>query len=109
MTEQEPRQNGETTAALLAAAEAHYQDMIVDFLALKQRVRERNDLSETEIRRVIVGFGRAIQTLFDERKKVEQQAERESGALATGEIDFDAARAEIGRRLARLRDPERTG
>ena len=45
-------------------------------------------------------LGRAHET---ERKFNEWQR-RQSGALADGEIDFDAVRDEIGRRLDRLRD-----
>lgn len=45
-----------------------------------------------------------LQLVLEERSKVAKLAKQESGAGGGYALDFDAARAEIGRRLACLRD-----
>ncbi|MCI2398643.1 hypothetical protein [Aliiroseovarius subalbicans] len=47
---------------------------------------------------------KAMQSLFDERKRVDQARGTAPGNTAGRELDLVAARDEIGRRLARLRD-----
>lgn len=42
--------------------------------------------------------------VMDERGKVEKLRKQVAGAVGTGTLDLSAARDEIGRRLARLRD-----
>lgn len=47
----------------------------------------------------------ALQLFMDERTRVEKLRKQVAGAAGGGcSLDFDAARDEIGRRLARLRD-----
>lgn len=46
----------------------------------------------------------AFQLAMDERTRVEKLRKEDSGAGNGRAFDFDAARVEIGRRLARLRD-----
>lgn len=45
----------------------------------------------------------AFQMVIDERDRVEKYRKEESGIVHHYALDFDAARDEIGRRLARLR------
>ena len=46
----------------------------------------------------------AFQLAMDERTRVEKLRKDDNGAVNGHAFDFDAARVEIGRRLARLRD-----
>lgn len=46
----------------------------------------------------------ALQLVLNERANVEKLRKLESGIVHDYALDFDAARDEIGRRLARLRD-----
>lgn len=46
----------------------------------------------------------AIEWVMDERNRVEKSRKSVVGALGSGDLDFSAARDEIGRRLAVLRD-----
>ncbi len=46
----------------------------------------------------------ALQLFIEERGRVEKLRKQVAGAVGTGGLDFDVARDEIGRRLARLRD-----
>lgn len=46
----------------------------------------------------------ALQLFIEERNRVEKLRKQTAGAVGGGSLDLDAARDEIGRRLARLRD-----
>jgi len=46
----------------------------------------------------------AFQTLMEERTRVEKLRKQVAGTVGTGGLDLDAARDEIGRRLACLRN-----
>lgn len=46
----------------------------------------------------------AFRTLMSERERVDKLRTQIAGVAGSCELDFDAARDEIGRRLARLRD-----
>ncbi|MEZ5754399.1 MAG: hypothetical protein R3D90_06430 [Paracoccaceae bacterium] len=46
----------------------------------------------------------ALAVLMDERVKVDKLRNQVAGVVGERALDLDAARAEIGRRLARLRD-----
>ena len=48
----------------------------------------------------------AFQLVQEERGRFEKRCKQVAGAIGTGTIDLHAARDEIGRRLARLRDAE---
>lgn len=52
----------------------------------------------------IKGLKTAVHLAIEEGNRVEKLRKQVAGAVGTGEFDLDAARDEIGRRLARLRD-----
>lgn len=52
----------------------------------------------------IKGLKTAVHLAIEEGNRVEKLRKQVAGSVGTGEIDLDAARDEIGRRLARLRD-----
>lgn len=90
-------------ADLLAEAEAHYEDALEAVRALKARLAEGAEPPSAEISRIAQDYRRATQTLFDERKRLDDQRKREAGVVHDYALDLDAARAEIGRKLDRLR------
>lgn len=92
-----------TAEAILARAEEHYIAVLEDLDAVRLYYKDRSELSEAELKRVLTEYRRATQTLFDERKRLEDFRKRQSGIVHDYAIDFDAARSEIGRRLDRLR------
>lgn len=51
---------------------------------------------------------KAVQNIFDERKRLEQSGKNISNGQGGAELDLVASRDEIGRRLACLRDAQRT-
>lgn len=52
---------------------------------------------------------RAMQTVFEERKRLEQSGSNAFGGAGSGALDLAEARDEIGRRLACLRDARGAG
>ncbi|WP_422073667.1 hypothetical protein [Tranquillimonas rosea] len=93
----------EGARSLLVEAEAHYREALEDFLAVKLYLKDRDDLAEAEIKQKAAEYRRATQTLFDERKRLEDHLKRLEGIAREYALDFDAVRAEIGGRLDRLR------
>lgn len=91
------------SATLLGEAEQHYAGALEDMMVMRRYFRDRTDISEAEIKRVSGNYIRATQTLFDERKKVEELSRRNAGIHHDHAIDFDSVRSEIGGLLDRLR------
>ncbi|WP_099823911.1 hypothetical protein [Oceaniglobus indicus] len=92
-----------TSHSLLREAQAHYAAALEDMVTLRQYLKDADILPEVEMKRVIGNYARATQTLFDERKKLEELDKRNKGIVHEHAIDFDALRVEIGSRLDRLR------
>jgi hypothetical protein len=55
-------------------------------------------------RRAVVELQMALAVVLDERVKVDRLRNEIAGVVGGRALDLDAARVEIGRRLARLRD-----
>ena len=55
----------------------------------------------------IKGLKAAVHLAIEEGNRVEKLRKQVAGSVGTGSLDMDAARDEIGRRLARLRDAGR--
>ena len=103
MTSDTPSDHEGRPADLLAAAEAHYEDALEAVRALTARLAEGAEPPAAEISRIAQDYRRATQTLFDERKRLDDQRRREAGVVHDYALDLDAARAEIGRKLDLLR------
>jgi hypothetical protein len=88
---------------ILAEAEMHYRRTI---RALNQIIEEvaagRMDRVK-ELKGALADLGRATQTAFDERARVEKRIRTETGIIHDYALDLADARSEIGRRLDRLR------
>lgn len=97
---------GETEPeALLRASEELYRDIALELAQATQRLRE-GELGEVKAAvKAVKDLREAFQIVMDERTRVDKLRKQVAGvAGGAGELDFAAARAEIGRRLARLRD-----
>lgn len=92
-----------TAAGMLEVAKAHYEDALEAMQIVKLYLKEGTDLPAVEIARAAADFRKATQTLFDERKRLEEQRRKEAGVVLDFGLDFDMARDEIGGRLDRLR------
>lgn len=89
---------------LVAEAMGLLDEIVVEIHTAMNRVRagELGDLKDGV--RVIRDLRSALQLVFEERAKVAKLSEDGSGGCGERALDLDAARVEIGRRLALLRD-----
>ena len=98
---------GEEAPALLVATEAYLTDAMNDLTDAIAAVR-LGQLSEAKAAIVAVrDLKQAFFALMEERSRVEKRLKQAAGDVGTGSLDLDAARDEIGRRLACLRDAGR--
>lgn len=70
---------------------------------LERLQASRGDGSERALR-AVRDLQAALAVLVDERVKIDRLRNETAGVVGERALDLDAARAEIGRRLARLRD-----
>ena len=95
---------GDRPPALLEATEHLLKDAAEDLASVIASVREGN-LAEAKAAMLAVrDLKQAFHTLMEERTRVEKLRKHIAGDVGTGSLDLDAARVEIGRRLACLRD-----
>lgn len=92
--------------ALLRATEEYYHEIALELATATRRLRD-GELGEVKAAAQAVKDLRvAFQMVMDERTRVDKLRKQVAGVAGGhgGELDFTAARAEIGRRLACLRD-----
>lgn len=103
MTEDTPNGEGLSAVRVLEIANNHF-DRALDEL---DKNLTKMDLAEkagaTELAKAIQDTRKATQILFEERVKVDQFRKKTTGVAYDYAIDLDAARDEVGRRLALLR------
>lgn len=91
-------------ADLLAETEVLYREIAGELAAVMDRVR-RGEIGEAKAaQQAVRDLRAAFQMVMDERIRVEKLRKQVAGVVRDHALDFDAARDEIGRRLARLRD-----
>ncbi len=71
--------------------------------AISEKIRKQELDALPDMPKAAAGVTAATRQLLAERTRVYEQQKRHSGIVHDFAIDFDGARAEIGRRLARLR------
>ena len=98
-----PSQDGGNADRDLTAAEAHLSETLASLEDLKRSLKEGDLVQPEGIRRAVSDYSRAVQTIFDERKRLEDKRKRAAGVVHEFALDFAAARDEIGRRLDSLR------
>lgn len=96
---------GESSSVdLMEATEQLYRDAAEGLFATLQGVRA-GDLGEVKaVVAAVKDLKAAFNLALEERNKIEKLRKQVAGSVGSGHLDFDAARDEIGRRLARLRD-----
>ena len=93
-----------TSAELLAHTETWLREA-AEQLAVTVETIKAGDLGRAkEAVDCIKGLKSAVQMALDEGNRVEKLRKNIAGGAASGALDLDAARDEIGRRLACLRD-----
>lgn len=95
--------------AILLIAEKHFGRMLrrAEEIIAMLEVDDSGVSKEAAVR--IRDLGKAMQTTLDERAKLEKLRKNTAGIVHEYALDFDAARDEVGRRMARLRDAASAG
>lgn len=89
---------------LLATTETIYRDAAIE-LARAVKAARTDAAGETKaVIQAVRDMKSAFQSVMDERTRVEKLRNQTAGVIGESILDLDAARDEIGRRLARLRD-----
>jgi len=94
----------ETPKDLLSETEEHCRDTAATLWALMRRVKQGEFEAVKGVGQATKDLRAAFQTVMEERARLERLCKQGATAAGEGALDLDAARAEIGRRLARLRD-----
>lgn len=109
MTVISPLVGEQAAQEILVAAEAHYHRTVVKLSEIIEDVVAGQMDRTKELKGALSDLGRASQTAFDERAKVEKRIRAEAGIINDYALDMAEARSEIERRLARIRDAAGAG
>lgn len=94
---------GPLAGDLLEATEDLYREIAEELAEAMQGVR-RGELKEAKLAaQAVKDLRTAFQMVMDERTRVEKLRKQVAGVAGAADLDLEAARSEIGRRLARLR------
>ena len=89
--------------SLISGTEQVYEDIAAELFAALGRIRE-GDLDPKGATHTVRELRQFLNLVLEERARLVKLNKQESGVAHDYALDFDAARAEIGRRLACLRD-----
>ena len=89
---------------LLEETEELYRDIAGELALAMKGVRQGEVKEAKAAAQAVKDLRTAFQMVMEERARVEKLRRQVAGVGAGSELDLDAARAEIGRRLACLRD-----
>lgn len=89
---------------LLEETEELYRDIAGELALAMKGVRQGEMKDAKAAAQAVKDLRTAFQMVMEERARVEKLRRQVAGVGAGSELDLDAARAEIGRRLACLRD-----
>ncbi|RHZ98054.1 hypothetical protein D1114_02240 [Cereibacter sphaeroides] len=94
---------------LLAETEKLYREAAEDLVRARRKLSEGRAEEVRAAVQAVKDLKAALQLVMDERARVEKLRRTAGGIVHDYALDFDAARREIGRRLARLRDAGQGG
>jgi len=89
---------------LLAATQDLYQSTAEDLIRAIRAVKSGRHDEAKAAAQAVRDLKTAFQLVMEERTRVEKLRKQVAGTVGTGTLDLRAARDEIGRRLACLRD-----
>ena len=89
---------------LLEETEELYREIAGELAAAMRGVRQGEVKDAKAAAQAVKDLRSAFQMVMDERSRVEKLRRQVAGVVHASELDLGAARLEIGRRLARLRD-----
>ncbi len=103
MTMMVPVRGEGSSEAMLSEALLLYRTAAEVFATVIEEAKSGDAKAAREAQGYAKEFQKALLTAMQERQKVEQLRKQDAGIAYDYALDFDAARDEIGRRLARLR------
>jgi len=95
---------GADAPAVLAATETYLKDAAEDLTGAIAAVRQGHLADAKAAVLAVRDLKQAFYALMEERNRVEKLRKQIAGDVGADSLDLDAARDEIGRRLACLRD-----
>ena len=95
---------GSRADALLLAARAHYAEISAALRDGLSALREGDDKQLTAFSQAVNAYWKAIQSSYEREVDLEKRNRERAGIARAYALDLDAARAEIGRRLACLKE-----
>lgn len=93
--------NGEFPKDVLSEAMELYETAIGVFT---ETIRDVKQGQTREAASYVRELSKIVQSVLSERERLEKLRKSEGGVVHDYALDFDEARTEVGRRLARLRD-----
>jgi len=105
MTQYQPETRDAVEDLVFSTANEMLQRAVCALGDMVQRIEAGEVPVEKETKEVIRDIDQATHHMLKERQRLDERQAKQIGAAAGGcvAIDFDAARAEVGRRLACLR------
>lgn len=94
----------EPSADLLVAVETLYRTTALELVSAVNAIKAGQYNQSSQAAQSVRDLRAALGWVMDERARVEKVRKQVAGSVGTTSLDMDAARDEVGRRLARLRD-----
>lgn len=89
---------------ILDEAASLYREAVVDLFAALNKAKQGQFEGNKSATQAVKDLKTALEWVMDERNRLEKFRRTAAGAVGTSELDLGAARDEIGRRLACLRE-----
>lgn len=104
MDEKSPEGTDDDPKVMLDLAESQVRRVMRELDEVIKEIEAGRHPAGDKAKATAVDLRKAIQTLFEERNRLGKLDDTGADAARDTEIDLEAARAEIGRRLSRLRE-----
>lgn len=104
-----PDDNSGEVREILSGVAEHYQDAIDVFRRAIRDVENGEDSGSPGCRNDLRQLRRAMDLLLNEKSRIDSENRKQQGIVYDFAVDFKSARAEVRRRMARLRDAASSG
>ena len=103
MNKKSPEGTDDDTKAILEIAESQVKRVMRELDDVIAEIEAGQHQDKDKAKATAIDLRKAIQSLFDERNRLAKLDDTGANAARDTDLDLDAARAEIGRRLSSLR------
>jgi predicted Zn-dependent peptidase len=88
---------------ILRAAKEHFEETAREIEACRKRLRQGEEVSPSELQKLRAQLKAEARLYYEEAQRLARELRKQAGIAGQFALDFDAARQEVGRRMARLR------